>query len=75
MTYVIAEPCVDQRDRSCIDVCPVDCIQEADRMLIIGHRHILDRQLQDRSHRSRDRGLEPRAGPGRDHDPHANPDM
>jgi NAD-dependent dihydropyrimidine dehydrogenase PreA subunit len=27
MTYVIAEPCVDVMDRSCIEVCPVDCIQ------------------------------------------------
>lgn len=35
MTYVIAEPCVDVKDRSCIDVCPVDCIHEADRMLVI----------------------------------------
>jgi len=28
MTYIIAEPCVDVRDRSCVDVCPVDCIYE-----------------------------------------------
>ena len=26
MTYVIAEPCIDIKDRSCVDVCPVDCI-------------------------------------------------
>ena len=26
MTYVIAEPCVDQMDQSCVAVCPVDCI-------------------------------------------------
>lgn len=26
MTYVIAEPCVDVKDTSCVDVCPVDCI-------------------------------------------------
>ncbi|MEV4418707.1 ferredoxin family protein [Patulibacter sp. NPDC049589] len=24
--YVIAEPCVDTKDQSCVDVCPVDCI-------------------------------------------------
>jgi NAD-dependent dihydropyrimidine dehydrogenase PreA subunit len=35
MTYVIAEPCIDTKDRSCIDVCPVDCIHEAERMLVI----------------------------------------
>ena len=26
MTYVIADPCIGQKDNSCIDVCPVDCI-------------------------------------------------
>jgi ferredoxin len=27
VTYVIAEPCVDELDQSCVAVCPVDCIQ------------------------------------------------
>ena len=26
MTYVIAAPCVHHNDQSCLDVCPVDCI-------------------------------------------------
>ena len=26
MSYVIAEPCVDHMDQSCVAVCPVDCI-------------------------------------------------
>jgi ferredoxin len=26
MSYVIAEPCIDQSDQSCVAVCPVDCI-------------------------------------------------
>lgn len=26
MPYVIAEPCIDVKDASCVDVCPVDCI-------------------------------------------------
>ena len=26
MTYVIALPCVDVKDKSCIEECPVDCI-------------------------------------------------
>ena len=30
MTYIIAEPCVDVRDSSCVDVCPVDCIYTTD---------------------------------------------
>ncbi len=26
MAYVIAAPCVDHTDQSCVQVCPVDCI-------------------------------------------------
>ena len=26
MTYVITEACINVKDRSCVDVCPVDCI-------------------------------------------------
>ena len=26
MTHVICEPCIDTKDRACIDACPVDCI-------------------------------------------------
>jgi NAD-dependent dihydropyrimidine dehydrogenase PreA subunit len=26
MAYVIAQPCIDELDESCIAVCPVDCI-------------------------------------------------
>jgi ferredoxin len=37
VTYVIAEPCVDRMDQSCVSVCPVDCIRAdaADRKLYI----------------------------------------
>ena len=35
MTYVIALPCVDLKDKACIDECPVDCIYEGERMLYI----------------------------------------
>ena len=30
MTYVIQEPCVAAKDTACVDVCPVDCIHEAE---------------------------------------------
>jgi NAD-dependent dihydropyrimidine dehydrogenase PreA subunit len=35
MTYVIANPCVDTLDKSCIEECPVDCIYEGARMMYI----------------------------------------
>ena len=38
MTYVITSPCIDVQDQSCVEVCPVDCIQfdeVGDRMLYI----------------------------------------
>jgi ferredoxin len=35
MTYVIAEPCIDVKDKACVDECPVDCIYEGERMLYI----------------------------------------
>ena len=35
MTYVISQPCVDLKDKACIDECPVDCIYEGERMLYI----------------------------------------
>ncbi|MBT2386470.1 ferredoxin [Streptomyces sp. ISL-11] len=35
MTYVIAQPCVDVKDKACIEECPVDCIYEGSRSLYI----------------------------------------
>ena len=35
MTYVIVEPCINVKDRSCVDVCPVDCIYEGEDQLYI----------------------------------------
>ena len=42
MTYIIAEPCIDVKDKSCIDVCPVDCIHEVGRMLVIDAEECID---------------------------------
>ncbi|MBI4340497.1 MAG: ferredoxin family protein [Chloroflexi bacterium] len=46
MTYIIAEPCVDVKDKACVDVCPVDCIYgsdvEEDRMLYINPNECID---------------------------------
>ena len=42
MTYIISEPCIDIKDRSCVDVCPVDCIHEFERILIIDPEECID---------------------------------
>src|SRR5437879_12156864 len=45
MAYIITETCVDLKDKSCVDVCPVDCIIEAgaeDRMLYINPDECID---------------------------------
>lgn len=30
MTFVITEPCIDVKDKACVDICPVDCIHSND---------------------------------------------
>jgi ferredoxin len=42
MTYIIAEPCIDIKDLSCVDVCPVDCIHEFNRILVIDPEECID---------------------------------
>jgi NAD-dependent dihydropyrimidine dehydrogenase PreA subunit len=42
MTYVIAGPCIDVLDKSCIEVCPVDCIYEGARKLYIHPEECID---------------------------------
>ena len=35
MTYVIAAPCLGTKDRSCVRVCPVDCILDDGDQFVI----------------------------------------
>ena len=42
MTYIIAEPCIDVKDKACIEECPVDCIYEGERMLYIHPEECVD---------------------------------
>jgi len=42
MPYVIASPCIDVMDKSCIEECPVDCIYEGDRKLYINPKECID---------------------------------
>jgi len=42
MAFVIGEPCVDVKDKTCIEECPVDCIYEGERMLYIHPDECID---------------------------------
>ena len=42
MPYVIAQPCIDVMDKSCIEECPVDCIYEGERKLYINAKECID---------------------------------
>jgi len=42
MPYIIAEPCIGVKDRSCVAVCPVDCIHEAEDQLYIDPTECID---------------------------------
>ncbi len=45
MSYVIAEPCIDHMDQSCVAVCPVDCIAadpDLDRKFYIDPESCID---------------------------------
>ena len=35
MPYVIGATCIDLKDATCVEVCPVDCIFEAARMYVV----------------------------------------
>ena len=45
MTYVIGSACIGTTDRSCVDVCPVDCIHEVAQMLVIDPGECIDCSL------------------------------
>ena len=46
MAYVITQPCIDVKDKSCVDVCPVSCIyietDDADSKLYIHPDECID---------------------------------
>ncbi len=45
MTHIIMEPCIGVKDKSCVDVCPVDCIYGAEEdweMLYIQPEECID---------------------------------
>ena len=46
MTYVVTQPCINEKTKDCMDVCPVDCIyeesDELDRMVFINADECID---------------------------------
>mgnify|MGYP000067427314 FL=1 len=42
MSYIIGIGCVDVKDRSCIDACPVDCIYENIQQMLINPDECID---------------------------------
>ena len=42
MPYVIAEPCINVKDKACVEVCPVDCIYEGPDQLYIHPDECID---------------------------------
>lgn len=46
MTFVVTQPCIGEKTKDCMDVCPVDCIYEEsdalDRMVYISADECID---------------------------------
>ncbi len=42
MTFVITEPCLGEKNRACVDVCPVDCIHDGGDMFYIDPVECID---------------------------------
>jgi NAD-dependent dihydropyrimidine dehydrogenase PreA subunit len=42
VTYIIGRACLDVRDQSCVSVCPVDCIHDFGRMMVIDPESCID---------------------------------
>ena len=42
MPYIVTEPCIGVKDKSCMDVCPVDCIYETDDQVVIHPDQCID---------------------------------
>jgi len=42
VAYIICEPCIGVKDQACVDVCPVECIYEAEDMFYIHPEECID---------------------------------
>ena len=44
MPFIIAEPCIGVKDKSCVEVCPVNCIYEGEDQFYIHPHECIDCQ-------------------------------
>lgn len=42
MPYVVTEPCIGVKDKSCMNVCPVNCIYDIGDMVVINPDECID---------------------------------
>ena len=42
MSHIITQPCIGVKDATCVQVCPVDCIHEAENMFYIDPEECID---------------------------------
>ena len=42
MAFVITQPCIGEKSGDCVDVCPVDCIEEGDDQFYIDPEICID---------------------------------
>jgi ferredoxin len=42
MTFVVTERCIGTKEKTCVDVCPVDCIYDVGRMVVIHPDECID---------------------------------
>ena len=42
MTHNITEPCINVKDKSCVEACPVDCIHEGPDQFFINPNDCID---------------------------------
>ena len=42
MPYVVTEPCIGTKDKSCVAVCPVECFYEGQEQLFIHPEECID---------------------------------
>ena len=42
MPYVVTHACIDSKDQSCIEVCPVDCIYDIGKMVAVHPDECID---------------------------------